>query len=54
MTRMVGRQPPVPEPAPASRLTPPEVRALALLVCAVAAGVALVLYATGMFIQLVR
>ena len=54
MTRVVERQPRAPEPAPAGRFTPPEARALAFLVLAVAASVALVLYATAMFIQLVR
>jgi 4-hydroxybenzoate polyprenyltransferase len=50
---MVERQPAA-GPAPAGRLTPPEARALAFLVLAVAAGVALVLYTTAVFIQLVR
>jgi len=53
MTRMVERRRTAPLPS-AGRLTPSEARALALLVVAVAAGVALVLYATAMFIQLVR
>jgi 4-hydroxybenzoate polyprenyltransferase len=54
MTRLLERRSTAPLPGPAGRLTPPEARALALLVLAVAAGVALVLYATAMFIQLVR
>jgi 4-hydroxybenzoate polyprenyltransferase len=51
---MVERQPPAPEPAAAGRLTPPEARAFAFLVLAVAAGVALVLVSTALFIQMVR
>jgi 4-hydroxybenzoate polyprenyltransferase len=53
MTRGVERRRTAPLPAPTRRLTPPEARALALLIVAVAAGVALVLVSTALFIQMV-